>query len=67
MKPDFEAIALDIQNRVELAPPSQGRDVRAMIAAQLALAYQEGICDGLRQSEAAIKAAFDKFQGRVEP
>ena len=66
MKPDFAQIAADIYSRSQ-SRWTPLREAEEFIAASLALAYQEGICDGLRQSEAAIKAAFDKFQGRVEP
>ena len=66
MKPDFDRMADDLQRRSQ-SPFTTAGKTRDLIRVQLALAYQEGICDGLRQSETAIKAAFDRYQGRVEP
>ena len=64
MKPDFEAVARDLGQRSINVTRAKFEE---MAADQLRLAYQEGIVDGLRQSETAIKAAFDRYQGRVEP
>lgn len=67
MKPDFEAVAGRLVVRAFATSTGKAGELREAIRAQLRLAYQEGILDGLRQSEEAVKAAFDKFGGRVEP
>ena len=57
-KPDFESVAEMIYHRC--LSTSMPRETRALIVAQLDVTYQEGVCDGLKQGEEAVRKAFAK-------
>ena len=57
----FEHLAADIYRRSLVKAPDEWR---SLIADQLALVYQEGVCDGLYMADQATKAALAKHGGK---